>query len=76
MPRLVPNWRQAVRWFSVRAMTLGIALQGAYMALPPEMLATLPPHVGQWVTMAVLVCGIVGRVIAQPDLEAQRDPTT
>lgn len=53
----------------MRAMTLGIALQGAYMAIPPEMLATLPAHVGQWVTVAVLACGIVGRVIAQPEAQ-------
>jgi hypothetical protein len=65
--QLVANWRGAVKWFSVRAMALGIALQWAYMALPPDMLATLPPYVGQWITIAVLVCGIVGRLIAQPE---------
>jgi len=62
---LVPNWRRAWRWISVQAMALAIALQAGWQALPPDLAARIP---GDWVTalsVAVLVLGIIGRLVDQ-----------
>lgn len=68
--RLVRNWRQSWRWFSVNCMTLAAAIQGGWVALPEDMKAGIP---APWVSMAsvaVLVLGIIGRLIDQGGGEA------
>lgn len=67
----VENARNAWRWFSVQAMALAVALQVTWANLPPEMKASIPP---QWVTygtVALMVLGIVGRLVAQPKAGAK-----
>ncbi len=63
--RLVPNARHAWKWISVQAMAVSVAIQAAWMNLPPDMQARIPEA---WVdigTMAVLVLGIIGRLVDQ-----------
>lgn len=63
--RLIDNWRQAWRMFSVQAMALAGAIQTAWILMPPEQRASLPEHVAPWVSLALLVLGIIGRFVKQ-----------
>ncbi len=63
--RLIDNARQAWRFFSVQAMTLALAVQGAWVALPRDMVATIPEPVVTVVTMVLLALGVFGRLIKQ-----------
>ena len=63
--RLVDNAKNAWKFFSVQAMAVAGALQGAWLAMPPDLQARVP---GEWVdalTMAILALGIVGRLVDQ-----------
>lgn len=63
--KLVPEARRAWRWFSVQAMTLAGSLQGAWLAVPDDLRANVPKHLVHWITIALLVAGIVGRLVQQ-----------
>jgi hypothetical protein len=68
--KLVTNASRAWRWFSVQAMTAAIALQAGWQAMPPDLAERIP---GEWVTglsIAVLVLGIVGRLVDQGGRDA------
>lgn len=65
-PRLIPNWRRAHRMLSVQAMTLAGAIQATWPLIPEDMKATLPPALVHWVSVALLVVGILGRLVDQP----------
>lgn len=65
--RLVRNARRAWTWFSMQAMVLAGALQGGWQALPADLKATIPDHVVTGLTIAILVAGIVGRLVDQDD---------
>lgn len=72
-PRLIPQWRRAWRMFSIQAMTLAAAIQGAWPTIPDDMKATLPPTLVHWVSLALLVAGIAGRLVDQPKV-THEDP--
>ena len=42
--KLVDDAKQAWKWFSMQAMVLAVAVQGAWEVLPPEMKAGVPPQ--------------------------------
>lgn len=62
---LVEDWRKAWTWFSVHAMMLAAAIQGAWLQIPDDMKASIPPQLVQYVTIALLVFGVAGRLIKQ-----------
>lgn len=64
--KLIPNWRRAWRMFSVQAMAAVAVLQTAWPQIPDDIKASWPPHLVHWVTVALVVAGVVGRVVAQP----------
>ena len=64
-PTLVDNARSAWRWFSVQAMVLAGAVQGAWIFIPEDMRSSIPPGIVQGVTIALLALGVAGRVIDQ-----------
>lgn len=64
--KLIPNWRRSWRMFSVQAMTLAAAIQGAWPAIPGDMKSSLPPTLVHWVSLALLLAGIAGRLVDQP----------
>lgn len=64
---LVEEWRSAWRWISVNCMVAAGALQGAWLFIPEDMKATVPPGVLQWVTGALMVVGFIGRLVKQPE---------
>lgn len=65
--RLVDDFKSAWRWFSVQAMALAIAVQGAWEVLPPDMKAGIPPKLVTYVTLGLLVLGVAGRLVKQGD---------
>jgi hypothetical protein len=64
--KLVEDAKQAWRWFSVQAMALAAALQGAWIFVPDDMRATLPHGAVAAITIVLLVAGVGGRLVAQP----------
>ncbi|OZI26723.1 hypothetical protein CAL26_05215 [Bordetella genomosp. 9] len=63
--KLVDNWRQAWRWFSMHCMATATAIQGAYIALPDDMRRSIPLWAVALLTMAILGLGVLGRLIDQ-----------
>lgn len=63
--RLVDDFKQGWRWFSVQAMALALAIQGAWEVIPDDMKASIPPALVTYTTLGLLVLGIVGRLVKQ-----------
>lgn len=63
--RLVDDARRWWRWFSVQAMVLAGAIQGAWLFIPDDMKSSIPPTVVQWTTIVLLVMGVAGRLVKQ-----------
>jgi hypothetical protein len=63
--KLVPNARSAWRWFSVQLMALTAALQVAWETLPADALAVIPAEWRGYITLALILLAIVGRLIDQ-----------
>ena len=62
---LVDGWRNAWRWISVQCMAISLALQGAYMLIPPKMQDAIPDGLLQYVAWGMLAVGFVGRFVQQ-----------
>ena len=71
--KLVPGARRAWRWFSMQAMVASAALQGAWLALPADMKATVPDRIVMIATIALLAMGVVGRLVDQGGAHARAD---
>lgn len=63
--QLVPNAKHAYKWLSVQAMALVVAIEGAWLAMPPDLKARVPETWVDAISMGVLVLGIFGRVVDQ-----------
>ncbi len=68
-PSLIPDWQRAWRWFSVQAMVLAGAINGTWAVIPDDMKASIPAGFVQWLTIALLVFGVAGRLIDQTPKE-------
>jgi len=64
--KLIPNWRQAWRMFSVQAQGLALSILGAWQVMPEDLKAHLPGGLVYWLAMGLMVLGIAGRLIDQP----------
>jgi hypothetical protein len=62
---LVEDAKKAYRWFSVQAMALAVAVQGAWEMVPDDMKAGIPPKLVTIITVGLLVLGIAGRLVKQ-----------
>lgn len=69
--KLVDDWRQGWRWFSVQAMVVAGAIQGAWLFIPGDMKASIPDTWVKALTLTLLVLGIAGRLVQQ----APQEPT-
>jgi hypothetical protein len=63
--KLIDEAKQAYKFFSVQAMALAIAIQGAWEVIPADMKASIPPQYVTYTTLALLVLGIFGRFVKQ-----------
>ena len=68
--KLIQNWRSALRMYSVQAQTVNLAILGSWQALPDDLRGSVPSPVVMGIVAALLVLGIVGRLIAQPAVQA------
>ena len=64
--KLVPDAKDAWRWFSVQALTLIAALQVMWETLPAEALAVIPADWRGYITIGLAVAGLIGRLVYQP----------
>lgn len=62
---LVNNWHRLYRSFSVQAMGLALSIQAAWPLMPDDLKAALPHDVARWVSIMLLVAGILGRGVDQ-----------
>ena len=65
--KLVDNAKTAWRWFSVQAMVLAGAIQGAWVFVPEDMRTSLPPSAVQAITAVLLGMGVAGRLVKQKE---------
>jgi len=72
--QLIENAGQAWRMFSIQAMAVAAAIQVVWPAIPDSIKASLPPAIANWVSCAVLVLGIIGRLVQQPALAPEATP--
>lgn len=63
--KLVDDANKAWRWFSVQAMALAASIQGTWLLIPDDMKASIPHGIVQWVTLALMAFGVIGRVVKQ-----------
>lgn len=63
--KLIPEWKRAWRMVSVQAMAVAVAAQGAWVMLPAELQSQVPDWALKGLTAAILVLGIVGRLVKQ-----------
>lgn len=64
LSKLLDDWKQGWRWFSVQSMILAAALQGVWCTLDASQKAALEPYQAP-ITLAVLVLGVIGRLVKQ-----------
>jgi hypothetical protein len=69
--KLIDEWNKAWRMLSVQAMTVAGALQGAWLYLPDDMRSSIDPRLLHGVTVALLVLGVVGRLVKQDKVSGQ-----
>jgi len=70
--KLIPNaWDVTLKAYSQRAQALALALVGSYQMMPAEFQSAVPPSVVMGIACLLLVLGMVGRVIEQPELRVE-----
>lgn len=70
--KLIPQWKRCLRMFSVQAMVLAGAIQGAWVALPAEMKAAVSDDWMRYITITLMVAGVVGRLVVQDKVSGGR----
>lgn len=63
--KLVDDWKQAWRWYSVQAPAIGLALIAAWQALPEEVRASFTAGQLQVAGAVLLALTLGGRLVAQ-----------
>ena len=63
--KLIDNAGRAWRFFSVQAMAVAGAMQGAWIAVPDDLKGRVPADVVDALTVGILALGIVGRLVDQ-----------
>lgn len=63
--KLVDNWKQAHKWFSVHLIIILASLPEVWTWLPNEWKQSLPPDTLKWLCGVVGVLAVYARVISQ-----------
>lgn len=64
-PRLVPEWKRSLRWYSQQVNIALISVGPVWMALPEDMRAAVPPEWLAYFVATLGLLGFVGRIISQ-----------
>lgn len=70
--KLIDNAREAWHHYSTIALTAASGLQGAWLGIPEAIKDGLPELVGQavsWVSFAIVMAGLFGKFIKQPEVK-------
>lgn len=67
---MIADWRKSWRWWSMQAMAVATAMQGAWLALPDDLKAFVPSEIVSGITMTLLILGMIGRLISQGKTDA------
>jgi hypothetical protein len=70
--RLVDGWKRAHRWFSVQAMGVAAAVQLTWATLADDLKHSIPMWIPTVVTVVLLVLGVAGRVVKQPEKDKEK----
>ena len=62
---LIPNWKDAWKFYSTRAMVVMAAIPSAWATLTPDLKAAAPDWVLPVVMLLALAAGVAGRVTQQ-----------
>lgn len=62
---LVDDWRCAWKWISVNSMVAAGAVQGAWMQVPYDMKMNIDSRLISGITIALLIMGVIGRLVKQ-----------
>ena len=63
--RLVKDAGKAARWFSIQFAALGVAVEIAWRALPPDLISGVPDWAQSVVTVLIFGGVVAGRLIDQ-----------
>ena len=63
--KLVPDWKDAWRWWSIQIATLIAAVNLAWETLPKEALDVIPVDLRGWITLVLSVLMIGARLVQQ-----------
>lgn len=63
--KLVDNWRNSWKWFSMQCMAAAGTIQATWMAIPDDMKAAVPAQWVSYATLAILALGGIGRLVSQ-----------
>lgn len=67
--KLVDNWKQAWRWFSVQALTIVMVIPLVWDSLASDIKEFLPENLEPWTLAVVAGAGLIGRLIDQNKAE-------
>ncbi|HCQ8124604.1 TPA: hypothetical protein OL914_000041 [Klebsiella quasipneumoniae subsp. similipneumoniae] len=63
--KLVDDWKNAWRWFSMHALVLAGVIPTVWAELPPDLKTAIPPGAMGAITAVIAACGVVGRLVNQ-----------
>jgi len=63
--KLIKEWKQCLKFFSVQASLLGTVLSGTYTTMYNSLKDTIDPKTMAMITGAVFISSIIGRVLSQ-----------
>lgn len=63
--KMLKGWKTGWRWISMQMMALALAVQGAWLTLPPNLVSHISDSTKTLVVVALLVMGIIGRMVDQ-----------
>lgn len=63
--KLIDDWKLCLKWFSVQFPLVNTAFLGTWAMLPPKFQDALPVPVVIGIAIALIVLGVVGRLIDQ-----------
>lgn len=70
--KLIPQWRSALRMYSIQILLFIAALPAAWEAVPDEVKLLIPLPWLPWITTALAVAGIVARLVDQRTPEQRK----
>lgn len=68
--KLVENWRNAWKWFSVQSLAVLVALPLVWPVLPADVKAWVPPEWQPWLFVTIAFGGLLGRLVDQSKKDA------